>query len=159
MQQSQAYNKTWRSISGSVTDYAFALAESTLTNHFQYTKMRSRYQIRALTVQGTKKIWAGAPLEHKQIGTKKITWCLLNGRVTRYFRQATRILKSAPCDTCIGDYWVLMNLWKYHIVVQVPQKLGARGAVQPTRATSIEVFVDEECAQYVIDILAYTSAF
>jgi len=44
------------SISGSVTDYAFALAESTLTNHFQYTKMRSRYQIRALTVQGTKKI-------------------------------------------------------------------------------------------------------
>jgi len=56
MQQSQAYNKTWRSISGSVTDYAFALAESTLTNHFQYTKMRSRYQIRALTVQGTKKI-------------------------------------------------------------------------------------------------------
>ena len=54
---------------------------------------------------------------------------------------------------------ILMNLWKYHIVVQVPQKLGARGAVQPTRATSIEVFVDEECAKYVIDILAYTSDF
>jgi len=43
--------------------------------------------------------------------------------------------------------------------VQVPQKVGARGAVQPTRATSIEVFVDEECAKYVIDILAYTSDF
>ena len=156
MQQSQAYNKTWRSISGSVTDYAFALAESTLTNHFQYTKMRSRYQIRALTVQGTKKIWAGAPWEHKQIGTKKITWCPLNGRVTRYFHQATRILYNVIL--VLGTIWVT-NFWKYHIVVQVPQKVGARGAVQPTRATSIEVFVDEECAKYVIDILAYTSDF
>ncbi|PUZ74469.1 hypothetical protein GQ55_1G068600 [Panicum hallii var. hallii] len=34
--------------------------------------------------------------------------------------------------------------WTCH---KVPQKLGARGAVQPTQATSIEVFVDEECAQ------------
>jgi len=73
MQQSQAYNKTWRSISGSVTDYAFALAESTLTNHFQYTKVRTCYKIRALTEQGEKKMRAGAPWEHKQIGTKKIT--------------------------------------------------------------------------------------
>lgn len=50
----------------------------------------------------------------------------------------------------MGDnYWVT-NWWKYRIVVQVPQKLGARGAVQPSRASSIEIFVDEDCAQYVI---------
>lgn len=37
------------------------------------------------------------------------------------------------------------------IFVQVPQKLGVRAAVQSTRANSIEVFVDDECAaQYVI---------
>ncbi|CAL4970857.1 unnamed protein product [Urochloa decumbens] len=34
--------------------------------------------------------------------------------------------------------------WTCH---KVPQKLGVRGTVQPTRASSIEVFVDEECAQ------------
>ncbi|WVZ77507.1 hypothetical protein U9M48_025366 [Paspalum notatum var. saurae] len=34
--------------------------------------------------------------------------------------------------------------WTSH---KVPQKLGVRGAVQPTRAKSIEVFVDEDCAQ------------
>uniref|UniRef100_A0A0A9CQU3 BUB1 N-terminal domain-containing protein n=1 Tax=Arundo donax TaxID=35708 RepID=A0A0A9CQU3_ARUDO len=34
--------------------------------------------------------------------------------------------------------------WTSH---KVPQKLGARAAVQSTRAHSIEVFVDDECAQ------------
>nr|CAB3445941.1 unnamed protein product [Digitaria exilis] len=34
--------------------------------------------------------------------------------------------------------------WTCH---KVPQKLGARGAVQPSRASSIEIFVDEDCSQ------------
>lgn len=34
--------------------------------------------------------------------------------------------------------------WASH---KIPQKVGARGAVQSTRVSSIEVFVDEECAK------------
>jgi len=88
------------------------LAESMLTGRFQFTKRRGHYQIRALMEWGTKKITqAGAPSQHKQIGTRKIAWCPLNGRLTRYFCQATRILWSDPLETCIEDnYWV-MNLW------------------------------------------------
>ncbi|KAF0935704.1 hypothetical protein E2562_035752 [Oryza meyeriana var. granulata] len=35
--------------------------------------------------------------------------------------------------------------WTSH---KIPQKVGSRAAVQPTRVSSIEVFVDDECAGY-----------
>ena len=33
---------------------------------------------------------------------------------------------------------------------QIPPKVAARPAVQSARVSSIEVFIDEECAEYVI---------
>ena len=59
-----------------------------LIHRFQFTK-RTHCQDRALRELGAK-TGRGTPLEHKQIETKKITWCLPDGLRTRYFYGTTK---------------------------------------------------------------------
>jgi hypothetical protein len=61
-----------------------------------------------------------------------------------FFSKATKFLLMCSKWNLSKGLLLIINC-----LVQVPQKLGARVAVQSTRASSIEVFVDDECAQYV----------
>ena len=88
---------------------------------------------------------------------------------TMYSYGVTRVFKDDPGDTFAkDDYYrsadlfyimgeiVLIN-WRWHFIKQIPPKVAARPAVQSARVSSIEVFIDEECAGYVIRQITWKS--